>query len=167
MNLPLKSGSEAMQEGHFHQNCQRPVFLSTWQSSTAETFTNGTKASIFRRPEVWFHRHLLPLGPVAIITGALTCQSHGILHRQRTRSSDVHNDRLPTFPERERRFQATRGQGIPIPSTRRRRHTRPSIGISPPRASALLLGQWASGSPATAVGACRGGAGFKPDDAGR
>lgn len=74
--------------------------------------------------------------------------------------------RLPTFPEREGRFQATRGQGIPIPSTRRRRHTRPSIGISPPRASALL-GHWASGSPATAVGACRGGAGFKLDDAGR
>lgn len=33
MNLPLKSGSEAMQEGHFHQNCQRPDFLSTWQST--------------------------------------------------------------------------------------------------------------------------------------
>lgn len=48
--------------------------------------------------------------------------------------------RLPTFRERERRFQATRGQGIPITSTRRRRHTRPSIGISPPRASALSLG---------------------------
>ncbi|WP_158000360.1 hypothetical protein [Sinorhizobium meliloti] len=42
------------------------------------------------------------------------------------------------------------------------------FGTSTSEATGTLdLGHWASGSSATEVGACGGGAGFKPDDAGR